>query len=107
LEQLTRTKTPVHTAPTPDVEKPRTLATWSPPPAPIQIKYGPLALKSISGPKERRVVLINNATMMAGETANVRTEGREVVVCCQEIRDDSVKINCDGKPMELKLGGIK
>jgi len=108
VEQFTRTKnSEVRVTPSPEPEKPRKAVAWTPPPPPIQIKYGPLALKSISGTKERRMVLINNATMMAGETAKVRTEGREVVVCCQEIRDDSVAITCDGKAMELKLGGVK
>ena len=51
-----------------------------------------------------RMVLINNATMVAGETAKVRAQDQDVVVCCKEIREDSVLITCDGKPMELKLG---
>jgi thioredoxin-related protein len=88
-------------------EKPRKPVTWTPPPPPVPIHYGQLALKSISGTKERRIVLINNATMMTGETAKVRAEDREVLVCCKEIRDDSVMITVDGKPIELKLGGIK
>jgi hypothetical protein len=41
---------------------------------------------------------------MVGESAKVRAEDREVVVSCKEVRDDSVSITCDGKPMELKLG---
>jgi len=76
---------------------------WTPPPPPPPIHYGPLSLKGISGTKERRMVLINNASLMAGETAKVRTEWRDVVVCCKEIREDSVLITCDGEPMELKL----
>jgi protein disulfide-isomerase len=108
IESLAATKTPVsRPVPEPKPEKPRKPVTWTPPPPTVPIHYGPLALKSISGTKDRRVVLINNATMMAGETAKVRAEDREVVVCCKEIREDSVMITCDGKPTELKLGGIK
>src|SRR5262245_7824521 len=44
------------------------------PPPPPPIHYGPLALKAISGPKGRRIVLINNASLMQGETATVRTQ---------------------------------
>ena len=66
--------------------------------------YGALALKAISGPKTRRMVLINNASMLTGETAKVKVENHEVVVRCKEIRDDSVLITCDGKEMALKLG---
>jgi protein disulfide-isomerase len=73
------------------------------PPSPLPIRYGPLALKAISGPKERRMVLINNASMMQGETAKVRTQGREVEVCCKEIRENSVLIACNGESLELKL----
>jgi hypothetical protein len=49
------------------------------------------------------MVLINNASLVAGETAKVRAEDKQVVVLCKEIREDSVLITCDGKPMELKL----
>jgi thioredoxin-related protein len=84
-------------------EKPKRPVVWTPPPAAVPIHYGPLALKGISGTRERRIVQINNASLMAGETAKVRTQEREVVVCCKEIHDDSVMIICDGKPMELRL----
>jgi hypothetical protein len=77
--------------------------TFKPVPPTVPIHYGPLALKAISGTKERRMVLINNASMMAGETAKVRAQDQEVVVCCKEIREDSVLITCDGRPMELNL----
>jgi len=91
-----------HSAPEPEpIRKP---VKWTPPPPPTPINYGPLALKSISGPKERRIVLINNASMMVGEKAKVRTQDHEVVVVCKEIREDSVLITCDGKEMELTLG---
>jgi thioredoxin-related protein len=78
--------------------------TFTPIPPAVPIHYGALALKSISGPKDRRMVLINNASLMAGETAKVKVEDHDVVVCCKEIHDDSVLIACDGKEMELKLG---
>jgi protein disulfide-isomerase len=79
-------------------------AAFAPIPPAVPNHYGALALKGLSGTKDRRVVLINNATMMTGETAAVRVENREVVVCCKEIRDASVLITADGDPMELKLG---
>jgi len=82
---------------------PRKPFIYTPPPPTTPIKYGPLALKAISGSKNRRMVLINNASMMTGETAKVRAEEKTVVVACKEIRDDSVLITADGNPMELKL----
>ncbi len=60
-------------------------------------------LKGISGTKNRRLALINNETFVVGETADVKVEDRDVVVYCKEIRDDSVLITADDKPMELKL----
>jgi thioredoxin-related protein len=85
-------------------ERRRKPVTFTPVPPAVPIHYGALALKAISGTKARRMVLINNASMLAGETAKVSVEDRTVVVCCKEIRDDSVLITCDGQPMELKLG---
>jgi thioredoxin-related protein len=70
----------------------------------VPLKYGDLALKAISGPKDRRMVLINNETFMVGDTAKVKTHDSRVEVTCKEIRDYSVLITVDGKPRELKLG---
>ena len=79
-------------------------ATFTPIAPTVPIHYGALALKAISGTQTRRMVLINNASLMTGETAKVKVEDHDVAVCCKEIRDDSVLITCDGQPMELKLG---
>jgi len=88
-------------------ETPRKPADYTPiAPAP-PVHYGELALKSISGPRGKRFALINNQTMMAGETASVKVLDGRVTVLCREIRDDSVLITVDGKPVELKLGGHK
>ncbi len=81
-----------------------------PPPAFVPITpstptlYTELALKGISGTKDRRMALINNETLMAGETAKIKVLNKRVEVCCKEIRDDSVLVTIDGKPAELKLG---
>ncbi len=105
LDRLAKINAPPPQAP-PAVEppeRPRKPVTWTPPPPPIQIHYGPLALKAISGAKNRRIVLINNASLMTGEKAKVRAEDKEVVVVCKEIREESVLITCDGKDIELTL----
>lgn len=92
-------------APPPNEPDPiRKPVAFRPVPPATPIHYGHLALKAISGPKSRRIVLINNASMMTGETTKVKVEDHDVVVCCKEIRDDSVVITCDGAQMELKLG---
>ena len=67
--------------------------------------YGELTLKGISARGNRRMALINNETLMAGETARVKTMDRTTEVTVTEIRDDSVVIVVDGKSRELKLAG--
>jgi thioredoxin-related protein len=86
-------------------EPPRKPMVFQLPPQAAPIRYESLALKGISGTKQRRMALINNQTLMVGETASVKVQDRHVEVCCKEIRDDSVLITADGKPVELKLGG--
>jgi len=104
LERLAKISN--QTTPTPppgEPEPPRKPVTFTPIPPAVPIRYGPLALKGISGTKERRIVLINNASLMVGETAKVHVQDRDVAVYCKEIREDSVLITCDGNPMELRL----
>ncbi|MDB6109311.1 MAG: thioredoxin [Pedosphaera sp.] len=66
--------------------------------------YDQLSLKGISGTKDHRLAMINNQTLMVGETAKVKLQDERIEVCCKEIRDDSVLITANGKSMELKLG---
>ena len=87
----------------PGASKPGPAAPSKPAAAPVEFHYGALALKAISGGKERRMAMINNETFLVGETAKVRTQDQKVEVCCKEIREDSVLITADGKLMELKL----
>ena len=88
-------------APPPPPRKP---VVFTPPPPSVPNHYDSLALKGISGTRDRRMVLINNATLTVGETANVRVQDHEVVVSCKAIRDNSVLVTVNDKPMELKLG---
>jgi thioredoxin-related protein len=70
----------------------------------IPMHYGELTLKGISGSKDRRMALINNETLMVGETAKIKVKDVRVEVTCNEIREDSVLITVGGKQQELKLG---
>jgi protein disulfide-isomerase len=85
---------PPRRAPTPFVPIPPTKPNY----------YSELALKAISGAPGHRMAQINNETLMVGESGKVRVRDAKVEVVCKEIRDDSVLITVDGKPMELKLG---
>ncbi len=88
----------------PAAEAPRQPANFVPIAPAAEVRYTQLSLKAVSGPKNRRMALINNETLMAGESAKVKLLDARVLVVCKEIRDDSVLITADGKPMELKLG---
>ena len=93
-------------APQPPDDKPevrRPPPKFVPIPPQVPLHYGALTLKGISGTKDRRLALINNQTLMVGETAHVKAQDHEVVVLCKEIRDNSVLITADDRPMELKL----
>jgi thioredoxin-related protein len=100
---IKRVKHPVAPPASEPVEPPRKPFVFSLPPPVAPMHYGRLALKGISGPKERRMVLINNASLMTGETAKVRAEDRDVIIVCKDIRENSVLVTCDGKELELKL----
>jgi protein disulfide-isomerase len=79
-------------------------AATQPPP-----EYAELALKGISGPPNRRLALINNETLGAGETGKVRLGKTEVKVRCEEIREDSVIVTIDGATERRELflrGGL-
>ena len=77
-------------------------ALTGPPP-----RYKDLVLKTISGPRGRRLALINNQTFSAGEAARVRLNDSEVKVRCVEIRERSVLVSVEGQeaPRELALSG--
>jgi thioredoxin-related protein len=65
--------------------------------------YGGLSLKGLSGSKDRRLAIINNQTMMAGETAKVKVNDQHLEVTLREIRENSVVIVIAGQTQELKL----
>ena len=67
-------------------------AKTGPPP-----KYAQLTLKSISGAGAKRLALINNQTLGAGESGRVRLGEGEVKVRVEEIREKSVVVTVDGK----------
>jgi hypothetical protein len=66
-----------------------------------------LKLQGISGPKGRRLALINNQTFGPGESARVLLAEGEVRIRCEEIRQQTVIVTIDGRPdrRELSLGG--
>lgn len=69
--------------------------------------YNDLILKGISGPANRRLALINNQTLAAGESALVRLGESELRIRCEEIREQSVIVTISGSPerRELRLRG--
>jgi thioredoxin-related protein len=69
--------------------------------------YDNLELKGISGAANARFALINNQTISAGETANVKLGESVVKVKCLEIHDDYVVVSIDGtkERRELRMRG--
>ncbi len=95
-----------HTAPEAEPEPEPVAAKNAPaeiPVATVPNKYGDIALKGISGLKNHRLAMINNATLAIGETAKVKVHDERVDVTLQEIKDDAVVILIAGSTRELKL----
>lgn len=88
----------IATRPTVPVAAPPVQAT--PPP-----QYGDITLKGISGVGKRRLALINNEPMMAGESASVKSFGTNIEVTVKEIREASVVVVVSGQTRELSIAG--
>lgn len=75
------------------------VSTNTPPPPPT------FNLKGILGSGAHRLALINNQTLAEGESASVRSNGRQVRIRCVKIGDRSVIVTEEGKnePIELFL----
>jgi thioredoxin-related protein len=84
-------------------DPPRHAPVYAPLPHVAPVQYDDLALKGISVSPSGSMALINNETLMAGESASVKLKNGHVQVVCKEIRADSVLVTVDGKPMELKM----
>jgi hypothetical protein len=61
-----------------------------------------LVLKGISGPPERRLVIINNHTFGVGDEQDLPTPQGRIHIRCVEIKDSSVVIESAGQRHELK-----
>jgi hypothetical protein len=66
-------------------------------------KIPPLILNGISGTPEHRLVMINGRTMAEGEEPEVPTSAGRVRVRCIKIKADSVLVEVNGEPQELRL----
>jgi len=69
-------------------------------------KFNEVVLKGISGSKNNRLAMINNATLGLGETVRMKIGDAEVKVKCVEIRNDSVLVSVNGsEPREVRMRG--
>jgi len=62
-----------------------------------------LVVKGVSGAADRRLVIINNVTFAAGDTATVPTEQGRIRVHCVEIKPHSVVVEIGGHYHELSV----
>ena len=89
LERILHLREPAASEPEPAFA----FATAAPPrPAPTN-----LVLKGLSGTKTRRFALINDRTFALHEQGKVRLGESNVVLTCQEIRDDAVVVQVAGE----------
>lgn len=72
---------------------------------PTAVSFSFLSLKGISGPKNKRLAIINNRTFEVGEVADLKAAGQTVRVTCVEIRDDGVVVSINDQTQKLSLGG--
>jgi hypothetical protein len=68
-----------------------------------RVEIPDLVLKGISGPRHRRLALINNYTFGVGEEADIRVGGQNCRVKLVEVRDQSVVVSIKGQTRELNL----
>jgi thioredoxin-related protein len=69
-------------------------------------EFNQLVLKSISGPKNNRLAMINNQTFGVGESATLTIGGAPVKVKCLEIRENSVVVSVNGsEEKEVRMKG--
>jgi hypothetical protein len=62
-----------------------------------------IVLTGLSIRNQRRLAIINNYTVEAGEEFTLKVNGRPFKVKCIEIKDNSVIINVNGSTKELQL----
>jgi hypothetical protein len=65
-------------------------------PLPEPACFSQLVLKGITGPKSRRLALINKQTFLVGDEQDVKLDGKVYKVRCLEIRDRSVLVSVLG-----------
>jgi hypothetical protein len=75
------------------------------PPSPAAVRVpDKLVLRGILGSGTRRLALINDATLAAGEEGRAHLGAQEIRLKCVEIRDDAVVVQVDGGDrQELRL----
>lgn len=86
-----------------DAPDPDAPPLWNGAPVRPAPQYKDLTLKSISGTGDKRLALINNATLGVGESGKVRLGTGEVKVRVDAIRARSVIVTVDGKKGQREL----
>ena len=78
---------------------------WPPPRQQVTPVPDQLELRGIAGPPGRRLALINNGTLGAGEGGRIRVGRTNILVRCLAVRESSVLLQLEGetRPVELFL----
>ena len=78
---------------------------WPPANSPPPVPTSNLILKGVSGPPGKRVALINDRSLTAGEGGVIQLADRRVKLHCLKVNEKSVLVKVDNHPnaVELKL----
>jgi hypothetical protein len=74
--------------------------------AKLTIPPVPLVLRSVSGPKNNRLAIINNSILAENDTTAFKVNNQIVKITCLKISDDGVLIKVEGED-EPRLLQIK
>lgn len=66
-------------------------------------RFDRLQLNGIMGTAQRRMVMVNNQTLMTGDSARLEISDRKVKVTCKEIRPKSVVLIVEGNPVPQEI----
>ena len=72
----------------------------------ITVEATALVVKGVSGASDHRLVIINNHTFAAGDTADVITDQGKIRIHCVEIKSHSVVIDIRGQYHELPFENL-
>lgn len=66
-------------------------------------QFTDIVLNGITGTKQRPMIMVNNQTLMPGESVRIKIKDKPVKVTCKEIKTKSAIVLVEGKQQEIFL----